>query len=366
MCGGYRMQKRFSYHFEPSKGWMNDPNGLIEFQGQYHAFFQHNPYEPKWGPMHWGHAVSKDLINWQELPIALEPKEWYENDGGCFSGSAIEKDGKLYLFYTSVSKELGQTQSVAISEDGIHFEKYEGNPVIRHFSKDGSKDFRDPKVVCIDGSYYMVIGTMLNGKGRVLLYQSEDLFTWSYIDVLYESVEYNHAIECPDFFKLGDKYVLMYSKIGYKMYATQFIIGSFDGKKLIPESYCTPEAGPQFYAPQTFEAKDGRRIMIGWFFDWNRQVEANAEYAGALTIPRELSLVDGKIYNFPVAEAGKLLQNQSAEVEVKNGKVILHKHSLDIPLEYVGDISSVDILKDEKAIEVFVNKGEVSFSYWLE
>ena len=130
MYGGYRMQKRFSYHFEPRKGWMNDPNGLIEFQGQYHAFFQHNPYEPKWGPMHWGHAVSKDLIHWQELPIALEPKEWYENDGGCFSGSAIEKDGKLYLFYTSVSKDLGQTQSVAISEDGIHFEKYEGNPVI--------------------------------------------------------------------------------------------------------------------------------------------------------------------------------------------------------------------------------------------
>ena len=88
------MPERFEYHFEPQKGWMNDPNGLIEFNGQYHAFFQHNPYAPVWGPMHWGHAVSKDLLHWEEVPIALKPEETYENSGGCFSGSAIEKDGK--------------------------------------------------------------------------------------------------------------------------------------------------------------------------------------------------------------------------------------------------------------------------------
>ena len=118
------MPERLKYHFEPQKGWINDPNGLIYFKEKYHAFFQHNPFEPRWGQMHWGHAISDDLINWQEISIALYPDMPYENSGGCFSGSAIEKDGYLFLFYTSASNELGQTQSLAISEDGINFKKY--------------------------------------------------------------------------------------------------------------------------------------------------------------------------------------------------------------------------------------------------
>ncbi len=359
------MPERFEYHFEPQKGWMNDPNGLIEFNGQYHAFFQHNPYAPVWGPMHWGHAVSKDLLHWEEVPIALKPEETYENSGGCFSGSAIEKDGKLYLFYTSVSKELGQTQSVAVSEDGIHFKKYKGNPVISYFPEEGSADFRDPKVSLIDGIYYMVVGSVLNKKGRVLLYTSEDLYNWQYLGVLYESVEYNDAIECPDFFKLGDKYVLMYSKINYKTHATQFVIGDFDGRKLIPEAYSTPEAGPQFYAPQTFESKDGRRIMIGWFYNWGRPLDEGAGFAGALSIPRELTICNGKIYNFPVKEAQDLLKKEAPEVWCDEKKCILKNVPLENGLEYRGEITSVDILKDKKAIEVFINKGEASFSYWL-
>ena len=116
------MPQRFTFHFEPHKGWMNDPNGLIYYQGRYHAFFQHNPHEPVWGPMHWGHAVSQDLLHWEELPIALFPDQPYEDDKGCFSGSAVERDGVLYLFYTAVSKQLGQTQCVAVSRDGKAFE----------------------------------------------------------------------------------------------------------------------------------------------------------------------------------------------------------------------------------------------------
>jgi len=152
-------QRRMKYHFEPQSGWMNDPNGLVYFRGQYHAFFQHNPYDTKWGPMHWGHAVSDDLLTWKELPIALTPDMPYENGGGCFSGSAVVKDDLLYLFYTSVSKEFGQTQSLATSADGIHFQKYEQNPIIRSFPPDGSKEFRDPKVTLINGIYYMVVGS---------------------------------------------------------------------------------------------------------------------------------------------------------------------------------------------------------------
>ena len=127
---------RFAYHFEPTVGWMNDPNGLGYFGGQYHAFFQHNPYAPKWDTMHWGHATSTDLIHWNETDIALYPDREYEDKGGCFSGSAIEREGRLHLFYTSVSEDLGQTQSLAISKDGLHFEKYEGNPVIGGYPED--------------------------------------------------------------------------------------------------------------------------------------------------------------------------------------------------------------------------------------
>lgn len=358
------MAQRFEHHFEVQKGWMNDPNGLIEYKGQYHAFFQHNPYEPEWGPMHWGHAVSSDMVHWKELPIALKPDQEYEDDGGCFSGSAIEKDGKLFLFYTSVSKRLGQTQSMAVSEDGIVFEKYQDNPVISSYPKDGSKDFRDPKVTLIDGTYYMVAGSAHNGKGRVLLYQSETLFDWKYIGVLYESVEYNHAVECPDFFKLGDKYVLMYSKINYKTHATQFVIGDFDGEKLHPAAYSTPEAGPHFYAPQTFESSDGRRIVIGWFYSWDKPLEEGADFAGALTIPRELSIVNNQIYNFPVREAQYLLKKEDETVKVEKDRVTIMKPSDGLPLEYCGAVSSVDILVDKKAAEVFINKGEASFSYW--
>ena len=114
---------KFQYHFEPHKGWMNDPNGLCCYKGQYHAFFQYNPYAPVWDSMHWGHAVSENLVTWKQVETALIPEEAYENAGGCFSGSAIEKEDMLYLFYTAVSKEYGQAQAAASSSDGIHFVK---------------------------------------------------------------------------------------------------------------------------------------------------------------------------------------------------------------------------------------------------
>jgi len=133
--GGVSVPPRLRYHLEPRKGWMNDPNGLVFFRGRYHAFFQHNPHAPAWDTMHWGHAVSDDLLHWEELPIALAPDQWYEDDGGCWSGSAVVLDDRLYLFYTGVSAELGQAQCVAWSDDGLRFHKYANNPVIRRAPK---------------------------------------------------------------------------------------------------------------------------------------------------------------------------------------------------------------------------------------
>lgn len=126
---------RQNYHFMAQTGWINDPNGLIYYKGRYHLFFQYNPYYGFWDYMHWGHAVSEDLVHWEYLPLALAPSESYDDHmrGGCFSGSAIEHDGKLFLMYTGTKNDgngFEQSQCIAYSEDGIHFEKYEGNPVI--------------------------------------------------------------------------------------------------------------------------------------------------------------------------------------------------------------------------------------------
>lgn len=359
------MRPRLKYHFEPEKGWINDPNGLVYFNGMYHAFFQHNPHAPKWGQMHWGHAVSKNLIDWEELPIALYPDKDYENTGGCYSGSAIVHDGMLYLFYTSVSQELNQTQSVAFSKDGVTFEKYENNPVIRHFPVDGSSDFRDPKVTEIDGTFYMVCGSGKDGIGKILLYSSTNLLEWNYVGVLFEGKEFGCVLECPDFFPFQDKYILMFSQIGRSTRSTMFVYGDFDGKNFRPISFHTPEIGPHFYAPQTFSDALGRRIVIGWLYSWQKKLDEGVEYAGALSIPREIKMRDGKISTFPVSEAANLLTTTDELVQVEDRKIIIRPAEFDSPLEYSGDINSVDILRDTKTIELFINKGEASFSYWI-
>ena len=359
------MAERMQYHFEPKQGWMNDPNGLIYFKGQYHIFFQHNPHATHWDTMHWGHAVSKDLLHFEECEIALYPDQPYEDEGGCFSGSAIEKDGRLYLFYTSVSKALGQTQSVAYSDDGVHFTKYEKNPVIASFPADGSKDFRDPKVFAYQNTYYMVVGSAYNRRGRVLFYRSEDLLTWEYQGVLYESKEYCNAIECPDFFPLGDKYVLMFSKMECRLHTTQFVIGTFDGTTFLPESYQCPEVGPQFYAPQSFLAPDGRRLMIGWFYDWKLTPEADAVSAGALSLPRELSLQDGILYARPCTESREMLLFSHPSILQEKESVTVHTKT-DGDLTYYGRTTQVSVFEDTSHIEVFINDGACNISALIE
>lgn len=356
---------RLTHHFEPEKGWINDPNGLCFFQGQYHAFFQHYPHEPKWGPMHWGHAVSNDLIHWEELPIALYPDMPYENEGGCFSGSALEKDGVLYLMYTSVSKEQGQTQSIAISRDGTHFEKYAGNPVIGKSPLDPeNKDFRDPKIFSYGDSYRMVCGAGMDGLGCVLLFRSDDLLHWEYIGPIFQSRDYGPVPECPDLFPLGDKWVLLFSRMD-ETRSAQFVVGDFDGEHFTPESFQQPERGTDFYAPQTFLDEKGRRIMIGWLFNWNRNVPENAVRAGALSIPRELTLQNGTVCNFPVAEAAGLLTAEDEHLLREDGKLKVTDGGrvlLEVPEKEVRDIK---LLRDTRTCEVFLNGGEISCTfYW--
>lgn len=361
------MFERLLYHFEPKSGWMNDPNGLIYYGGKYHAFFQHNPYAPVWGPMHWGHAVSEDLIHWEELPIALYPDKPYDTQvgskGGCYSGSAIEKDGLLYLFYTSTGC-YGQTQSIAVSEDGVHFEKYADNPVIRTCPIPNTPDFRDPKVTKFEDGYRMVCGSGADGVGKILLFYSQDLLHWEYQGVLFESEKFGRVHECPDFFKMEDQYVLMFSKIGSIRDAVQFVLGDFDGEKFIPRSFSAPESGPQFYAPQTFLAPDGQRVMIGWLYDWNRKLPEGVDYAGALTIPRVLTIDGERMRNYPVESAQRLLAEGDELLEVTEHTVLVRGTDVGAILPENEYVESVKVLRDTKTMEVFVNGGRYSFSYW--
>ena len=366
---------RFSYHFEPNTGWMNDPNGLCFYNGQYHAFFQYNPYAPHWDTMHWGHAVSDDLIRWTQVETALYPDQPYEDEGGCFSGSAMEKEGRLYLLYTAVSKKLCQAQALAVSRDGIRFEKYPGNPILLgpYPTAEGrSPEFRDPKVIEAFGKYCMVLGARDGDQGQVLLYTSADLVNWEYSGILYASEAFGGTPECPDLFPLGNKWVLMFSAIRPTVASTVFVVGEFDGRAFKAERELYSELGPDLYAPQSFAAPDGRRIAIGWFYRWGKALPEGAATAGALSIPRELTLKDGRIYNYPVAEARHLLKNTCPYVTMQgttvaifglDGREIFRKDLKGI--NGLETVEKAETLFDTKAVEIFINDGQVTLSQWL-
>jgi beta-fructofuranosidase len=247
----------------------------------------------------------------------------------------------------------------------LHFKKHENNPVIRRFPPEGSHDFRDPKVTKIGDIYYMVCGSGKDGIGKILLYTSENLIDWKYSGVLFEGEEYGGVLECPDFFPFCGKYMLMFSQMGRQTHSTMFIYGDFNGKTFAPVSFHTPETGPHFYAPQTFW-DGGRRIMIAWLNSWGRKANEGAGYAGAFTIPRELKMAGGKLYAFPVGEAAALLKSEDELVTIDKNGVKVTAENISFPLQYTGKTKKIDILRDTKTIEVFINSGEASFTYWFD
>ena len=180
------------FHITGETGWINDPNGLIFYNGRYHAFYQHYPFDTKWGPMHWGHVVSDDLTNWSYLPIALTPGDDCDKNG-CFSGSALVHNGKLWLMYTGFIENQGgesirQVQCLAETDDGITFKKH-GIVIGEHDLPEGYApcDFRDPKVWLHDGYFWCIVAARrIDGRGRILLYKSRDLFKWAFVNDLYD------------------------------------------------------------------------------------------------------------------------------------------------------------------------------------
>lgn len=351
-----KMRQR--YHFMPQTGWLNDPNGLIYFRGKYHFFFQWNPYSGFWNRMHWGHAISDDMLHWDYLPLALAPSETYDDcpKGGCFSGSAIEHDGKLFLMYTGTAeneKRVEQTQCIAYSEDGIHFEKYEGNPVLTAPEGIAADCFRDPKVWKHEGVYYMVCGASRDNRGMALIYRSEDMLHWTFLNVLAESRgEWGYMWECPDLFQIGDRYVLTFSPMGSGDHTSVYLVGDLDYVTGKFDSYISREIdwGLDYYAPQSFDAPDGRRIMVGWsnewewmplWKDWGPTYQEG--WCGFFNIPREVRMTkEGTLQFIPIKELEDLRKNADrkdrivvteAEMELTAGDGVCFELKFKINLE---------------------------------
>lgn len=320
-------EERPGFHLSSRVGWMNDPNGFSFYKGEYHLFYQYHPYDSYWGPMHWGHVVSKDLLHWEYLPAALAPDVGCDRDG-CFSGSAVVlPDGRQLLMYTGVVKETQtdgsirdiQAQCIAVG-DGLDYEKYAENPVLTEgdLPEGGSKfDFRDPKIwQKSDGSYCCVVGNCTaEGDGRILLFQSRDGFHWGEGNVFVENRKrFGRMWECPDFFVLDGRGVLLTSPQdmlpqGFEYHngnGTLCLIGTYDEQTntFTEEKNQAIDYGIDFYAPQTVLSPDGRRIMIGWMQNWDTcNLHTKEEpWFGQMSLPRELSIQNGRLYQKPVRE----------------------------------------------------------------
>ena len=338
------------YHLTGGIGWINDPNGFSLYKGEIHLFFQYHPYATYWGPMHWGHVKTRDLIRWERLPAALAPDQDYDH-AGCFSGSAVAlDDGRHMLMYTGVRKDPMpdgsfrefQTQCLAFG-DGLNYEKYAGNPVIDAAllpPGGDTHDFRDPKLWRADGRFYAVMGNRCpDGCGAVLLYGSDDGLRWHLEGELAASHGHRGRMwECPDFFRLDGTDVLIVSPQEVQADEPEFIegnttlclLGRFDReqKRFDWTREQTLDYGLDFYAPQTLLLPDGRRVLIAWMQYWDSAdwCPDDLPFYGQMTLPRELQIRDGRVFQQPVRE---LEAYRGAKTEVRGLALRDETRSLD-------------------------------------
>ncbi|MCY7756450.1 GH32 C-terminal domain-containing protein [Bacillus inaquosorum] len=307
----YDEDYRPQYHFTPEANWMNDPNGMVYYAGEYHLFYQYHPYGMQWGPMHWGHAVSKDLVTWKHLPVALYPDE----KGTIFSGSAVVDRNNTSGFQTGEEKPLvaiytqdregHQVQSIAYSNDkGRTWTKYAGNPVIPN---PGKKDFRDPKVFWYEKENKWVM--LLAAGDRILIYTSKNLKEWTYASEFGQGQGSHGGVwECPDLFELpvdgnpNQKKWVMQVSIGNGAVSggsgMQYFVGDFDGTHFKNENpsdkVLWTDYGKDFYAAVSWSdipSSDGRRLWLGWMSNWQYANDVpTSPWRSAASIPRELKL----------------------------------------------------------------------------
>ena len=430
---------RQKYHIQGIVGLINDPNGFSQFNGKYHMFYQWNPLGTNHKNKTWAHSVSSDLLHWERMKTALRPDTWYSKDG-VYSGSAIVDDDKLYLFYTgNVKDSQGNRESyqcLAVSSDGENFERWE--PSIVNQPDGYTRHIRDPKIWKKDGKFYAVIGIQSEDlEGKAVLYSSENIKDWKFEGEIAGAnhgkiKDFGFMWECPDYFQLKDektgeiKDLLVFSPQGLEpegdlynnKYQTGYLFGKLDYEKTefeILSDFVEIDRGHDFYAPQSMEDDKGRRIIVGWMGIPEEEdfPTVKNEWIHCLTLPRELKVIDGKLYQLPIKEMesirGEKIEfsgKMTGEVKVgtgvtyelkakftdfnsdfglklrtgKNSETVLKfdyndkKFVLDrtkgeqpdkrLRKVYLGNISELEltVFVDSSSVEVFINGGQEVFS----
>lgn len=441
---GYNKNNKWklNFHLMPPIGWINDPNGLCYFKGEYHIFFQYSPFEVEGGLKFWGHYITKDLINYKYVGVSIYPDEKYDCHG-VYSGSAFIEDDKIYIYYTGNVKLLGEHDYIesgreantmlTVSDDGINFSEKECLMEMKDYPKGITNHIRDPKVWKADNSYYMVQGARKYGDdrdndiGEVLIFSSKDKRNWKHISTVNTKDRFGYMWECPDLFNLDGQNILITCPQGVKQIESVYENIYLSGYFLINDDYKTKDSitvdgftvldkGFDFYAPQTFLDENGNRVIIGWMGvpdteETHKNLTVDYGWQHCLTIARELSFKNGKLYQKPHRSLEKLRNSMifenkcsysslsdnlifadSYEVIVDNikdadnfelliseGVSIKYKESKFI-LEFVNDIGkqigggrgkrsaylekleNIRILIDTSTIEIFVNDGEMVFT----
>jgi len=371
-------------HLKAPGDWINDPNGFIFYNNQYHLFYQYFPCAPRWGIMHWGHAVSDNLINWRHKGIALYPSKSYDRNG-CFSGSAIElTNGDMALYYTGVryleeKEDINQSpdgmarqcQVMITSEDGFSFDDNKKRLIVPTFEDTtvgDPCDFRDPKVFVEDGKYYMVTAsTHEKEEGVLLIHVSEDGENWRLLSRK-QSTEFGRILECPDLFKIGDQWVLICSPMFIlegDARPNQSIIVAVDFDVKTGEMEFKSEAGfldygMDLYAPQSTMDKDGNRVYVGWMRmphaakPSENSASNDRPWNGMMSLPRLVQIVGNSLYTPVHPEVTKCFDNgdnhdRQINIEGKNGATT---RTASESVVYDGDLVN-------RRIRISLEDGEV-------
>lgn len=381
---------RLLYHFTPPQNWTNDPNGLVYYKGEYHLFYQYNPFGTKWGHMSWGHAVSPDLVHWQDLPVALKE----ENGIMIFSGSAVvdqhnssglchasRGDNSCLIAVYTGHTPARQTQNIAYSNDrGRTWTKYRGNPVLDL----GLKDFRDPKVLWYERQKKWVMATALADQQKIRFFESTDLLHWKALSDFGPAGATGGAWECPDLFELPvqstslKKWVLVVNINPGGIAGgsgTQYFIGSFDGKTFRsdnpPDRQLWMDYGKDYYAAVSFFGHDpgrDRRVMIGWFSNWQYANDTpETDWRGAMALPREITLSQTsqgiRVVQQPVREIETLVAPATSRVIANHSMSISEVNASLARNTVTGNSMEIDMeltmgTAQQAGLVVFKGRGE--------
>ena len=419
---------RLNFHLMPPVGWLNDPNGLCEFNNEYHVFYQYSPFNAKGGIKFWGHYKSKDFINWESLDSKVYSDQPYDCHG-AYSGSTLVHDGKMNIFYTGNVKNIGDYDYInsgrehntvlIVSEDGKNFNNKKLLMKNSDYPSNLTCHVRDPKVFKENDKFYMVQGARdKEDVGQIIVFESDDLINWKYINTIKSEEKFGYMWECPDLIELNGKKVLIISPQGIEadgikynnIYQSGYYLleGDFKTENYKLNNFDEIDRGFDFYAPQTFVDSKGRTILIGWMglpdiddYYTNPTVEYNWQHA--LTIPRQLEIKNDKLIQIPISELENLRksevklsvenniyhegfdtfeliinQNEDKDLDltIKDGlKIKYNKNDNLFTLSFneigfgrtdrscnIDKLENLRIFVDTSSVEIFINNGEEVFT----